>query len=232
MTPFLSIVTTAHPDPALMRDFFLSVEMLARELDKPVELVVVDDLGSAQHLAALDVANALVMTRVLSGQNESRGQASAIMLGLLQSKSDRLLSIDPDMASCLTAVKEMIMLSDQGYDVVIGRRKLRHRALMRAAGTYVFNLLISVVLGFRVHDLNSPMFMTNKRVVTALASQVLPLEAYKLKLFMDYHDRLIEVPVRDVSASLGVPSTYSPVLLASLFVRRLVLAFRLRVTGK
>ena len=228
MNTQLSIVTTCHPNPEVMSAFNTAVKCFADDRKLPVELIIVIDSLSSDTASCSFEFGKYVATRLLVSDGE-RGQTGSMIQGLVQARSDRVLSIDPDMASSFYAIDEMLALLKNGYHVVVARRELRYRAGWRAASTYLFNALVSLVLGFRVHDLNSPMFLVGSSVIRQLSSLSLPLEAYKLRLFMDYRSGLIETPVRDISSRVGIASTYRIGMLCSLFIKRLWVALKLRI---
>lgn len=228
MKPSLSIVTTCHPNTGVMKKFYNEVCSFSSERRLSVELIVVNNLCSNDEASPVFFSNNYItLKRLVSGQEN--GQAGSIILGFMEASSNQILSIDPDMVSSFYAIDNMLALLEQGYEVVVARRALQDRVGWRAIGTYFFNLLVSILLGFRVNDLNSPMFLVKKNVVSALSGLSLTPESYKFRLFMDNRSRLIEVLVRDHSSRTGEPSTYSFGMLASLFVKRLLLALKLRV---
>lgn len=231
MNAELSIVTTCHPNAAVMETFYSAIDHFAAERQLAVEVITVNNLlPDGHHPLASTPGNHIAITALKHDQGV--GQAGSMIRGFIAASAGRVLSIDPDMTSSLYAVDDMLALSDQGCAVVIARRELRYRPYWRAAATWVFNLLVSVTLGFRVRDVNSPMFLVRREVIDELAALSLPVEAYKLKLFTDYRHRLAEVLVKDTSSEAGVPSTYPLGALVSLFFKRLWLAIRLRLAAR
>lgn len=226
MTTWLSIVTTLHPDEMVMQYFYDAVNEFSREKTLPIELIIVSDRQFSFLKPADHDFGANVVAKKIDSKLDA-GQVGSMIHGLIEARSDCVLSIDPDMYRSLSAIGEMEDFMSQGYEAVVARRELRSRARWRAASSYFFNVLVSLALGFRVYDINSPMFMVNKRVINHVASLSIPYEAYKLRLFIDYRDRLLEMPVRDASSKSGVPSTYRFDMLFCLFFKRLWLAMKL-----
>jgi hypothetical protein len=228
MKPSLSVVTTCHPNTGVMKKFYDEVYSFSSERRLSVELIIVSNLYSDDEALPVFLPNSNITIKRLVSDQEN-GQAGSIVLGFIQASSDQILSIDPDMASSFRAVDDMLALAERGYEVIVARRALQDRVGWRAVGTYFFNLLVSLVLGFRVNDFNSPMFLVKRNVVSRLSGLSLEPESYKFRLYMDYRFRLIEVLVRDHSSRTGEPSTYSVSMLGSLFIKRLLLALKMRV---
>lgn len=228
MNPQLSIVTTCHPNSDVMEAFISAIDYFASQRKLSTELIIVNNFLSNDAASLFFEFGSFVTAKILVSERE-KGQTGSMIQGLMHARSDQVLSIDPDMVSSLDAVDKMLTLLNKGFVVVLARRKLHHRVGWRAISSYVFNVLMSFALGFRVHDLNSPMFLVRKSVINSLSVLSLPMEAYKLRLFMDYRQNLIEMPVRDISSRLGISSTYHFSALLALFFKRLWLAIRLRV---
>jgi len=231
MKTSLSIVVTYNPDANIMKSFYEEVARFSNQRETLIELIVVNNLCPENEILDCHFFGEYITIKKLSSNIEA-GQAGSIILGFMQACSDLILSIDPDMVSSLNAIDHMLEFADQGYQVVVARRSLRDRPIWRAVSTYFFNIFASFVLGFRVHDLNSPMFLVRKRVVSELSTLELPSEAYKLKLFIDYRARMAEIPVRDYSSKTSAVSTYRLDTLSSLFIKRLWLALKLRLGNK
>lgn len=231
MTTWLSIVTTRHPNERVMQYFYDAVRQFSRERALAIELIIVSDRQFSDFKPVDYDFGDYIVTKKIDSKLDA-GQVGSMIQGLIEARSDCVLSIDPDMYRSLSAVDEMADFLSQGYEAVVARRELKSRARWRAVSTYAFNILVSLALGFRVYDINSPMFMVNKRVIDHIASLPLPNEAYKLRLFIDYRYRLVEMPVRDISSKSGIPSTYRFDMLLSLFLKRLWLAVKLSRLSK
>lgn len=228
MNTCLSIVTTCHPDSRVMSDFFYQLEKYTGKYQLTVDLVIVDDLDVALSNKYYEIEKSSIRTEYVVSNAES-GQTASIIAGFKKAKFELVLSIDPDMGSSLYALKPMLTLVDSGADVVIARRRFHGRLWWRTILGGMFNIVISLILGFRVHDVNSPMFLVQKKAVADLVSIRLPLEAYKLKMLMDYHDQMAVLGVDDYSSKYHVASTYRFFDLINLAVKRIWLALCLRL---
>lgn len=225
MSKLLSIVVTRHPVDKIMQDFYVAINQLTEECQLDVDLIVVNTLVS-DDCGVLDAKfNEDRVSLRFYNFDMAVGQTGSIMQGMKEARSEYILSIDPDMSASLFAANKMLSLILSGDSVVVAHRlsqgESRRGEWWRLASSYFFNVIISFIIGFRIYDFNSPMFMLSKSVINDLGKTALPLEAYKFKLYMNYRENFSEIQVPDSSGRYGVASTYRIVDLAALFLKRL-----------
>lgn len=128
--PTLSIVVPCYNEEAALPPLFDQLEQLSEQLfasgliTQPVELVLVDD--GSQDCTWDMIQNAktrLPVTGVKLSRNQ--GHQPALFAGLMQAKSDTVVSMDADLQDDPNAIIEMVEAYIRGADVVYGVRASR-----------------------------------------------------------------------------------------------------------
>ena len=151
--PSISVIVPAKNEeqnlPLLIERLF----SVLRELDRPFEVIVVND-GSTD--GSLQVLRELVVSlRELRVIDLARnyGQTAAMMAGFDHSCGEIIVPIDADLQNDPADIPKLLAKLDEGYDVVSGWRKSRRdAALQRNLVSRVANSLISWLSGVHLHD--------------------------------------------------------------------------------
>jgi len=98
------------------------------------------------------------------------GQHQALFTGYQHSQGDIVVTLDDDATEEVRYIPEFIERINQGYDLVSGRRIKYGYPLFKKVGSYCFNLMISLLVKKRIHDIGSPIKAKNRRVVEKIIS--------------------------------------------------------------
>jgi glycosyltransferase involved in cell wall biosynthesis len=155
--PALSVVIPAYNEEAGIALAVETVHAYLAGIDVAHEIVVVDD-GSRDATAAIVTALARDLpVRLLAGRH--RGKGAAVKLGMLEARGDAVLFMDADLSTPITEWPKFAPWLREGYDVVIGSRKMpgadvrvRQPPLREALGRG-FTWLSNVLLGSSVSDI-------------------------------------------------------------------------------
>lgn len=135
--------------PLLLETIFKEVGTLPTFL----ELVLVDD-GSHDKTAALVMKHAQSEPRVrLVKHDRNRGLGAAIRTGLQNARGDLILYTDADLPFDFSLIPKLILLGETDR-VISGCRLNRGEGPRRWILTKTYNLLIYVLFGLRVRDVN------------------------------------------------------------------------------
>ena len=223
----LSVVATVHPELAIMRDFLDATIKAGRDFD--IELILVNSLSVDIDALISEIPSGSISIDLVDFGFKS--QASSILQGIARAKSKFILSIDPDMAGSLYALKEMYALAESGAVVVMTNRRFTSRSRLRSLGGGAFNFIIKRIINVPVSDINSPMFIIKKEMLSQPGVFLLPSEACKLKMLVTARGRIKEIDIIDQSINYNIRSTYGYGSLARLFFVRLYYALKLRLEG-
>jgi glycosyltransferase involved in cell wall biosynthesis len=155
--PMLSIVVPAFNEAARIGDSVRKIDAFMRQSPLSFELIVVDD-GSVDNTAEV-VRQAPVRCLRLVRNEKNHGKGYAVRQGVLAASGRYVLFTDADLSAPIDEVNKLLEVADkEGADVVIGSRAVdrkyieKHQSVLRELGGIVFNLMVRLVLGLRLHD--------------------------------------------------------------------------------
>jgi glycosyltransferase involved in cell wall biosynthesis len=120
------------------------------------EVVVIDD-GSTDETAAIAAAAATADRRFrLVSHGRNRGVGAGLRSGLEAAECEYLVSTDADMPVDLAAIWPALVLLERGEVAMVAGRRIERRGdgLLRWACTEWYDLIVSAIVGVRVHDVN------------------------------------------------------------------------------
>lgn len=82
------------------------------------------------------------------------GKAAALSVGFEKARGDVIVTMDADLQDDPAAIPDMLALLDNGWDLVSGWKKVRHDPLEKRLPSKLFNLVVSMMSGVRLHDFN------------------------------------------------------------------------------
>jgi glycosyltransferase involved in cell wall biosynthesis len=82
------------------------------------------------------------------------GKTAALQAGFSYSSGAYIVSIDCDMQEDPADMLKMLALIDEGYDMVCGWRKVRHDPPSKTIPSRLFNWVVSLITGIKLHDFN------------------------------------------------------------------------------
>lgn len=203
--PQLSIVVPAYNEEARLGRTLHRVCTVMDASDVSFEIVVVDD-GSEDNTVGIARAFAEIFGQVrIVRLPENRGKGHAVRQGLLEARGDYVLMSDADLSTPIEEFFRMIPHVEDGYDVVIGSRKMRgakvvvsqpeHRRFMGK----VFSLLSQMLLVPGISDFTCGFKLFKRDVAHDLArSQRLHDWSFDTEILYLAHRRnrrVKEVPV-------------------------------------
>jgi dolichyl-phosphate beta-glucosyltransferase len=156
--PQLSIVIPMYNESHRMRGSLPRLRDYFRSRPYSVEFVVVDD-GSRD--------NTVELARQILGGNgvqlleekPNRGKGHAVKVGMLAAKGDKVLFTDADLSTPVEESEKFWPWFEQGYDIVIGSRKMkgavldRHQPLWRESMGKVFTWLTNRIATRDISDI-------------------------------------------------------------------------------
>ncbi|MBI5839978.1 MAG: glycosyltransferase family 2 protein [Chloroflexi bacterium] len=150
----LSLIIPVYNEEGNLFALFDAVEAAMNGLQKPWEVVFVDDgsedksLSILQELVKKDPGHVSVVVF-----RRNYGQTAAIAAGIDHSDGDTIILLDADMQNDPADIPMMLAKLDEGYDLVSGWRKERKdNAITRNLPSAIANRMISTVTGVHLHD--------------------------------------------------------------------------------
>jgi dolichyl-phosphate beta-glucosyltransferase len=122
---FLSVIIPAYNESVRIIPTIRKVDQYCNEWLRGFEIIVVND-GSKDDTR--DIVNAekdKITSLRYEEYKRNRGKGYAIRHGVSVSAGDVILVSDADLSTPIEEVEKLLLLYDQGYDVVIGSRALK-----------------------------------------------------------------------------------------------------------
>ena len=150
----VSVVVPIFNEVETIPHLYQAVSNVLRELDRPVEFILVNDGSKDGSSAALaEIAQRDPTVKVIEFRR-NYGQTAAMQAGIQAATMDAVILMDGDLQNDPTDIPMMLAKLDEGYDLVHGWRKNRQDSLVdRKLPSKIANWIISKTTGFPVHDL-------------------------------------------------------------------------------
>jgi glycosyltransferase involved in cell wall biosynthesis len=124
------------------------------------------------------------------------GYGAALRTGFINAGRDLVFYTDCDLPADLHDIQRALELI-KGADLVIGYRIKRHETLRRAVFSRIYNLLMRLLFGVRVRDVNCSFKLVHKSVldkITLTASTVF-IDGQLLAEAVRYGFKIAEIPI-------------------------------------
>lgn len=155
--PLVSIVVPAYNEAARIGDSLEKIGAFMQQSPFSMELIVVDDGSSDATPQIVDQSPIQRLQLLRSSQNHGKGYA--VREGVLAAAGEYVLFTDADLSAPIEELGELLDVAlKEGADIVIGSRGLdrsyieKHQARFRELGGMLFNAMVQLILGLRLHD--------------------------------------------------------------------------------
>ena len=169
MTPsMVSIVVPVYNESGCLPELVERCLAVARGLDRPFELLMVDDGsrdGSTSMLIKYAEENPELVAVIL---NRNYGQHSAIMCGFAQSSGEVVITLDADLQNPPEEIPRLVEAIDAGNDGVGTVRLNRRDSLFRRGASWLINQVVKKTTGVMMHDYGCMLRAYRKPVVSAM----------------------------------------------------------------
>lgn len=194
----LSVVLPAYNEEAVIaRTVMRCVETLS-VLAPDFEVIVVDD-GSRDRTS--EIADQLAASnphvRVIHNR-PNRGYGGALMAGFDAASKELSFFMDADGQFDIRDIALLLPLREQGYRAVLGYRKQRNDPFFRLVNAWGWNLLVSLLFGLRVHDVDCAfkLFDTELVRICDIHAEGAMVNTEMLVKLKKLGVKFVEVPVR------------------------------------
>lgn len=165
----ISIVVPVFNEEQNVAEAYRQITEVLSSLDKPYEIVFVDDGSGDGTLPILrEIASTDKSIRVISFRRNF-GQTAAMSAGFDYSTGKIIIPMDGDLQNDPKDIPRLMAKIDEGYDVVSGwRRDRKDTFLTRRLPSMAANWLISKITGVHLHDYGCTMKAYKREVVQNL----------------------------------------------------------------
>ena len=148
----LSVVIPVFNETRNLASLHSEIEKVLQQSRTKNEIVFVDDGSTDGSFEELKQIYEKVENTAVIRFRRNHGKALALQSGFDFADGDILVTIDADHQDDPAEIPRFLEKLDEGYDFVIGHRV--RVPLWRALGSRSFNIIVSVLSGIRIHDLN------------------------------------------------------------------------------
>jgi glycosyltransferase involved in cell wall biosynthesis len=150
----LSVVLPAYNEEAVIAQTVAQCVDALSVLAPDYEIVVVDD-GSRDRTGEIadELAAGNPHIRVVHNQ-PNRGYGGALIAGFDAASKELAFFMDSDGQFDIRDIAKLLPLREQGYHAVLGYREHRQDPFFRLVNAWGWNLLVSLLFGLRVRDVD------------------------------------------------------------------------------
>ncbi|MCB9201806.1 MAG: glycosyltransferase family 2 protein [Flavobacteriales bacterium] len=137
----ISIVSPVYKAEKIVDKLVFEIEKTMNEMNQDYEIILVDDRspdGSWNKMKSLSEKNHNIKSVRLS---RNFGQHPAIMAGLSQAQGEWIVVMDCDLQDQPKEIKKLYTKAQEGFEVVLARRKNRQDSFFKKLGSKTFSLV-------------------------------------------------------------------------------------------
>lgn len=166
-SPYLSLVIPCYNEQENVPELLARVEGALKQLEKPFEVILVDD-GSTDGTTKLlqDAMPARPWLRVLR-MKQNAGQSAAFQAGFDAARGEVIATIDADLQNDPEEIPRLLPMLD-GYDMITGWRKDRHDTGFRRLQTKIANRIRNWLSDETIQDSASSLKLYKRHCVEGL----------------------------------------------------------------
>ncbi len=165
MLPSLSVVLLTYNEEGVIGRMVSSALGVAAGVAEKHEVVVVCYAGSTDNTNKIvgEMAAANKNVRVVMQPVEQKGYGVALRMGMEAAKMDYVFYTDADGQFDLSELPLLLPYLDN-YDIVSGYRMKRHDPFGRILSSKVYNILMGVLFGLRMRDIDSAFKIYKRKI--------------------------------------------------------------------
>lgn len=198
-----SVVVPLKDEAQSLSQLHPEVSEVLKRLGKPYEIIYVDDGSSdnsprvLSHLKKEDPHVRVITFRTNFGKSE------ALNAGFRAAGGSTIITLDADLQDDPHEIPQLLNKLKEGYDLVIGWRRVRQDRPVKKLSSSFFNLSAALISGVKLHDINCGLKVLTKEVADNIylygeLHRFLPILAAKRKF------RVAEVVVAHRPRRFGV----------------------------
>jgi glycosyltransferase involved in cell wall biosynthesis len=150
----LSIVIPTYNEEESIQELYARLLAVLEATDLSWEMIFVDDGstdGSFFRLQQLRTKDERV--RVIQFRRNF-GKTAALIAGFEATRGAVVITMDADLQDEPSEIPRLLQKLDEGYDLVSGWKKVRHDPLSKTLPSRLFNRVVGLGTGIKLHDFN------------------------------------------------------------------------------
>lgn len=162
--PEVSVVVPLLNESQSLEELHLRLVEVLEASQRPFEIIYIDDGstdGSLEILKAIYSRDSRV--KVLSFRR-TYGKSAALAVGFEEAQGEIIVTIDADLQDDPKEIPNLIEKLESGYDLVSGWKKHRKDPISKTIPSRLFNMLVRMVTGLKIHDINCGLKVYKRQV--------------------------------------------------------------------
>lgn len=168
---YLSVVIPLYNEEDSLPELVLQLESEIKNIPQArnsYEIIFIDDGSTDRSFEVLRSIKAR-NNRVRGIRfRRNYGKSAALAVGFEKANGQFVATMDADLQDDPAEFSKMLEKINEGYDLVNGWKKKRRDPITKIIPSKLFNLVTSIVSGFRLHDFNCGLKIYRKDVVKSL----------------------------------------------------------------
>lgn len=150
----ISVVVPFFNEQESLEIFYEELIKTLLQFNEPYEIIFIDD-GSTDR--TFEIAKKLVQQNKhikLFSFRKNQGKAEALTLGFRKAKGEYIVTLDGDLQDKPSEMKKLLVKAKDGWDMVCGWRENRQDSWYKIVSSKIFNWLMKLLWGLKLHDYN------------------------------------------------------------------------------
>lgn len=211
--PDLSVVVTLFNEAASLDELHRRSMTALEALDRPFELIFVDDGSTDGTFAGLEQLHASDARVRAVRFKRNFGQHPAMHAGLSRARGEIVVTMDGDLQNAPEDIPRLVAAVESGYDVASGRRTARRDSWGRTLPSRLINGMLRRFTGVRITDFGCAFNAYRRDAVTPMLGAI-GKQKFTKALVLSGGASVVEVDVSH--AARAGASRYSPLRLTRL----------------
>ena len=211
--PEISVVVTLYNEVDSLEELHRRSVVALEGLDRPFEIVYVDDGSTDGTFAVLEQLHAGDARVGVTRFKRNFGQHPAMHAGLTRARGDIIVTMDGDLQNLPEDIPTLVGAIDSGYDVASGRRAARNDSWGRTLPSRLINGMLRRFTRVDISDFGCAFNAYRRGVVTPMLGSI-GRQKFTKALILSGGASVVEVDVGH-AARKGA-SRYSPLRLTRL----------------
>ena len=151
----ISFVIPVKDEEDSLHELYERIAAEMHRLQRTFEVIFIDDGSEDQSWRVIDEIAKAHPEQVLACRfRKNSGKADALAAGFRAARGEIVFTLDADLQDDPKEIERFLAKLDEGYDLISGWKKARHDPWHKVLPSRVFNLMVSKVLGVKLHDHN------------------------------------------------------------------------------
>jgi len=169
MDLYLSIVIPIYNEEESVRELITSLEDALRLFRKSYEIIFVHDGSTDRTFELLRIMEREHKHIRVFSFRKNLGKSPALMLGFKKALGEYIVTLDADLQDDPKNIKNLLQkLHKNELDLVTGWRRERRDHTFKILSSKLFNTIVSILFGLKIHDLNSGLKVYRSEVAKEL----------------------------------------------------------------